>query len=308
MTIRTERNKPRGKSRGHLSVALVVAVALSTCYAVNKPPPPSRLLAVLSLSLADDASPPVPVITGGPTSLTYDTWARFEFTDRGKHESFQCRLDNAPAAPCGLGSISYQGLSVGRHCFDVTALQGGYRSAPGVFCWQCRPVRVSGTFTIGGNAANLFYPGTSETLDLAVTNPFRFAIKVLSVSVKVEPVPAKDGEPDPACPAASNMLVTRPLEATLAVPALSARSLSDLGVPQARWPVLTMPDLPTNQDACEGATFTLQYSGTATMGAPSPVPTWTALVSSPDPSALGRAVRLTARVATSSGRVPRADR
>ena len=49
----------------------------------------------------------------------------------------------------------------------------------------------SGDFTIGGNAPDLFYPGTSEPLDLAITNPFKFAIKVLSVSVTVEPVPAK---------------------------------------------------------------------------------------------------------------------
>jgi hypothetical protein len=160
---------------------------------------------------------------------------------------------------------------------------------------------VSGDFTIGGNAPNPFYPGTSERLDLAITNPFKFAIKVLTVSVTVEPVPAKNGVPDPACPAASNLLVTRPLGTTLDVPALSTNSLSDLGVPQAQWPVLTMTDLPTNQDACKGATFTLVYSGTATMGTANPVHTSTVLLSSPDPSAPGNAVALTAIVAKSSG-------
>ena len=107
--------------------------------------------------------------------------------------------------------------------------------------------------------------------------------------------------PDPACPATTNLLVTRPLGTTLTVPARSAKSLSDLGVPQPEWPVLTMPDLPTNQDACEGAIFTLLYSGSATMGTLSPVQTWTVLVSSPDPSALGHAVTLTAFVAKSFG-------
>ena len=162
-----------------------------------------------------------------------------------------------PLRPVAPGATSYQGLGPGQHCFYVLAVQGGHRSAPRGFCWQCRPIKVNGDFIIGGNAPNLFYPGTSEPLDLAITNPFKFAIKVVSVSVKIEPVPTKNGVPDPGCPAGTNLLVTRPLGASLAVPALSTKSLSDLGVPQAQWPVLTMPDLPTNQDACEGATFTL---------------------------------------------------
>jgi Bacterial Ig-like domain (group 3) len=243
----------------------------------------------------------VPDITEAPATLTYDTSAHFEFSDQGQHGGFQCRLDNAAFGPCGPASISYLGLGLGRHCFYVLAVRGNYRSAPRGFCWQCQPIRVRGGFSIGGDAANAFYPGASEPLDLAITNPFKFAIKVLTVSVTVEPVPDKDGVPDPACPATANLLVTRPLGTTVTVPAGSSKSLSDLGVPSAEWPVLTMPDLPTNQDACEGATFTLLYSGTATMGTPRPVQTWTLLVAFPNPSALGHAVTLTAIVAKSLG-------
>ena len=297
------RRKSTGRSISLWSVALVLAVAvLSGCSVNNASAGPSpRAPAVLPISLTNEVAPPVPVITRGPPSLTYDTSAHFEFSDQGQYGGFQCRLDNAQFGPCGPGGIRYSDLGLGRHCFYVLAVRGGYRSAPRGFCWQCRPIRVSGGFTIGGNAPDLFYPGTSEPLDLALTNPFNFDIKVLSVSITVEPVPAKNGVPDPACPATSNLLVTRPLGATLTVPARSTKSLSDLGVPQAEWPVLTMPDLPTNQDACEGATFTLLYSGSATMGTPSPVQTWTVLVSFPDPSALGHAVTLTAIVAKSLG-------
>ena len=70
---------------------------------------------------------------------------------------------------------------------------------------------------------------------------------------------AEDGVPDPACPATTNLLVTRPLVSTLTVPARSTKSLSDLGVPQAQWPVLTMPDLLTNQALARGR---LSRSGT----------------------------------------------
>ena len=172
--------------------------------------------------------------------------------------SFQCRLDNAAFAPCGPEGVTYDHLALGPHCFEVLAVHGGLRSAPTSFCWRCRSVAVRGEFTIGGNTAQLFYPGTSQVLDLSITNPFKFAIKVLNVSITVDPSSTKSG-----CTGTVNLLVTEPLRATLAVPAESTKSLSQLGVPPEKWPVLTMPDLPVNQDACEGATFTLVYRGTA---------------------------------------------
>ena len=303
MTQWVRRPKLTGKSRTLWLVALAVVIAVLTGYSVGtaSAEPAPRAPAALSVSLTNEAAPPVPLITEAPASSTYDTSAQFEFSDQGQYGGFQCRLDNAQFEPCGPGGASYSDLGLGRHCFYVLAVRGGFRSGPTGFCWQCRPIRVSGGFSIGGNAPNLFYPGTSEPLNLVITNPFNFDIKVLTVTVTVEPVPAKDGVPDPACPATTNLLVTRPLVSTLTVPARSTKSLSDLGVPQAQWPVLTMPDLSTNQDACEGATFTLRYSGSATMGTLSPVQTWTVLVSSPDPSALGHAVTLTAILAKSFG-------
>ena len=46
----------------------------------------------------------------------------------------------------------------------------------------------------------------------------------------------------------------------------TAESLHDLGVPQADWPVITMLNTNTNQDACQGATLTLTYSGIEATG------------------------------------------
>ncbi len=288
-----------------VALSAVIAFLVGASVTDVSAEPAAQAPAVLSVSSTNDVAPPVPVITKAPEALTYDTSAHFEFSDQGQYGSFQCRLDDTPYGPCGPGGVSYFDLGLGRHCFYVLAVRGDYRSAPRAFCWQCRPIRVNGGFTVGGSAPNLFYPGTSQPLDLAITNPFKFAIKVLTVSVTVEPVPTKDGVPDPACLATSNLLVTRSLGTTVTVPAGSTKSLSDLDVPAAQWPVLTMPDLPINQDACEGATFTLTYSCTATMGTLSPIQTWALLVSSPDPSALGRAVTLTAIVAKSLARVAR---
>lgn len=248
---------------GWIALALVVVSAgTSVSSALAESPP--RVAAGLSLSAAKQLPPPVPVITETPASVTYATSAHFEFVDQGQRNGFQCRLDKASFASCGPAGISYYNLAFGRHCFEVLAVLRRFPSAPASFCWRCRPAVVQGGLRVGAGATRLFYPGVSQPLDLAIANNFKFAIKVLSVSITVGPVPTKDGLPDPGCPGTVNLLVTRALGTTVVVPARSTESLSDLGVPQDKWPVLTMPDLPTNQDACEGATFTVLYSGTAT--------------------------------------------
>lgn len=254
---------------------------------------PLGLLASAPRASDQGGPPPVPVITTSPESTTYETWAHFEFADAGDYSGFECRLDDARFKPCAPQGANYYNLGLGWHWFEVVAVHGEVRSAPRSFWWHCRPLPAKGGFEIRGNAPEPFYPGETELLDLAVTNPFKFAIKVLGVLVTVEPLPTKDGRPDPGCPGSANLLVTRPLGTTLAVPARSTKSLSDLGVPQAAWPVLTMPDLPVNQDACEGATFTLLYHGTAVAYIEA---TTTALTSFPNPSRSGQSVSFTASV------------
>jgi len=71
--------------------------------------------AVLSVSLTNDAASTAQVITKAPASLTSDTSAHFEFSDPGKHGSFQCKLDKAPFVPCGPWGTSYNDLAPGWH-------------------------------------------------------------------------------------------------------------------------------------------------------------------------------------------------
>ena len=52
----------------------------------------------------------------------------------------------------------------------------------------------------------------------------------------------------------------------LTVPASSTRSLAQLGVQPAFWPQVSIINRPTDQDGCQGATVTLAYSGSATLG------------------------------------------
>lgn len=114
-------------------------------------------------------------------------------------------------------------------------------------------------FKIAGDVVDLLYPGASGSVDLVFTNPNRVAITVRSVTIAVDPTTSS-----PGCDGTTNLLVTHSLIGTATVPARSTRSLSQLAVPTDRWPVLTMPDLPVNQDACKETTFTLHYTGSAT--------------------------------------------
>jgi len=116
----------------------------------------------------------------------------------------------------------------------------------------------SANFTISGNAS-LLYPGTSQKVNLTFTNPNPSPISVASGAVTITITTTQAG-----CPVSPNFTVTQGLTATVTVPANSTKSLSDLGIAQSNWPVVTMVDTHANQDACEGAALTLHYSGSAT--------------------------------------------
>jgi hypothetical protein len=173
----------------------------------------------------------------------------------------------AALAVAGLGVAVTGGLANGNHTFKVEAQIGnGPMSSPATRNWTVDttvPV-ISHSFAVTGNASQLFYPGGSHPLNLTITNPFNFSIKVVSLSVNVQSATTRNGQPNPNCSGPQNLTVARPFSGSVIVPAKSTKSLADLSVPQAQWPVMRMLDLPTNQDACKNTAFKLSYSGTAT--------------------------------------------
>jgi arylsulfatase A-like enzyme len=75
----------------------------------------------LAALLADGLLPPVVSVTGGPTGLTNQTTAVFQFAS-DEDASFECSLDGAPPSPCGAGpagSQTYGSLAQGSHTFSV---------------------------------------------------------------------------------------------------------------------------------------------------------------------------------------------
>jgi hypothetical protein len=112
--------------------------------------------------------------------------------------------------------------------------------------------------SVSGDLTSLLYPGVSQVLDLVFTNPNPVPVTVAANGVRIDISTNRGG-----CPAA-NFRVNRGLTSTVTIPANSTKSLSQLGVPTADWPVIAMLDTHSNQDACEGATLTLAYSLTVT--------------------------------------------
>lgn len=120
------------------------------------------------------------------------------------------------------------------------------------------PSTQTATFSVSGSPAGSFRPGVSQPLDVTITNPNGTDLTVTGLTVAVGPSSV------PAC-GSENMVVTQQFSGTVVVPAHATRSLSALNVPVGQWPVLTMPDTPVNQDACQQASFQLTYTGTGTV-------------------------------------------
>jgi len=146
--------------------------------------------------------------------------------------------------------------------FTANGTSGAYSvtaTTPGVGTPATFSLINSANFTISGDIVPLLYPGTSQPLNLVFTNPNPSPITIASGAVTITITTTTAG-----CVASTNFAVIQGLTASVTVPANSTRSLSSLSTPQANWPVISMVETHTNQDACEGAPLTLHYSGGAT--------------------------------------------
>jgi hypothetical protein len=219
----------------------------------------------------DTVLPGAPLIISHPANPTTSTSATFVFTEFSDDDlTFFCYLDAGSPARCSgdtdehgfilTGQQRYTGLAPGPHCFYVYATDRAGNTGPAAkYCWTIS-VLGSGTFTVGGSITTPLYPGTSQPLDLTFTNPGASPITIASGGVTGANIAITTNKV--GC-AGSNFTVSHGLTASVIVPAnqLVPVSLQTLAIPQANWPVIAMLETHTNQDACEGATLTLTYSG-----------------------------------------------
>jgi hypothetical protein len=157
----------------------------------------------------------------------------------------------------------YVGVGIGSHVFCVRAVDGSGVVGPET-CVTWRVLaspstpEPSGPFTITGGIPSALSPGASQPLSLTISNPFDFALRVTSLTVTARP-----GSTQAGCDGPANLLITQSNTAggsiSIVVPARGSVTLPAQG---ATTPTVTMLDLPTNQDACKGAIFSADFSGT----------------------------------------------
>lgn len=105
------------------------------------------------------------------------------------------------------------------------------------------------SFTVTGSAVTPLRPGSVSDLNLTVTNPYSFALKIESLTVTFTGTPSCNGP--------VNFAVARAFAGPVIVPAGST-VLSAAVAPQIR-----MLNLPTAQDNCKSTHIALNYSGMA---------------------------------------------
>jgi hypothetical protein len=222
--------------------------------------PSANISNPMTVTFRVDTQPPAaPTISQGPDNPTIDTSPSFTFAGEAG-ATFVCSLDGAAQA-C-TSPFAYKKVSASDHSFSVVAVDAaGNRSAPSApWAWT---VLINKAFGISGDAMGPLYPGMAATpLNLKITNPYNFAIRVVGIDVSTVPAGA----------CGTDNLTIQSLAAThstaIVVPANSTAMLDDLhpGSPwPGDWPTIAMKNnTSVNQDGCKAVTFKLSYTGTAT--------------------------------------------
>jgi hypothetical protein len=121
------------------------------------------------------------------------------------------------------------------------------------------PAPTERPFGISGELARTLRPGTGGPLNLVLTNPHRFDVRIRSLVVGLRARTTKLG-----CSGAGNYAITEFEGDYPLVLAPGRTPLSTLRPDSATWPRVAMRDLLVNQDACRGARVSLTYGGRAT--------------------------------------------
>jgi hypothetical protein len=150
-------------------------------------------------------------------------------------------IDTVETTPTGTYELTVQGAVDGVSGSGVTDLV----------------VQPRQNFTIEGDLAGPLYPGAAASdLDLTLTNPYDFDIKVESLNVSLSTT-------QPGCDAATNYSVT---QASATFPLTLPPGESDLGSLSGvtSVPKVQMLETGSDQGACAGAPLDFDYTGMAT--------------------------------------------
>lgn len=172
--------------------------------------------------------------------------------DRGRR--FECRLDGGEWDDCASPYL-LRGLEPAEHSFAVRALnRRGLSGQVARYRWALLEPKEFSVEPLTGSLEELIPGAPAQPLPVRITNPNPAPIEVTSLTVAVAPEPT-------GCPADPNFEVIASglsPEAPLTVPAGGSASL-----PAATAPAVAMRELPIDQNACQGASVHLDFSGEA---------------------------------------------
>jgi len=240
---RSERAHPQGKKKGHptrqqaqrpprprfIEVPPAVGVGAGFQFRFHVPPPSAQ---------SDGAAPSRPA---RPTR---------------RRRQFECRLDDSGWAGCSSPYV-LPGLEPGERSFAVRALSPRERSGPAAhYSWlqlEPREFRIDPLF----NSLEELMPGAPpQQLPVRIENPNPVPIEVTGFTVTVSP-------DRPGCAADPNFMVV-PSSLTPTAPlGIPAGGSVTLPSPATTAPTLELRELPIDQNACQGATLDLTFSGEA---------------------------------------------
>ncbi|MDQ4082510.1 MAG: hypothetical protein M3123_06440 [Actinomycetota bacterium] len=127
-----------------LAAAAVVALVVASPGASRDSKAPGTSYEARTTSgergaLTVDARPPNTIVHGGPPRTTRSRTASFHIVSTKSGSRFQCKLDRRPWRSC-RASVTYRGLSRGRHTFGARAIDssGAVDPTPATRTWRIR--------------------------------------------------------------------------------------------------------------------------------------------------------------------------
>jgi hypothetical protein len=212
--------------------------------------------------VVDTTPPPAPVLTQKPPDPNSTATSTFAWTDSESGVTFQCSKENGAFQPCS-SPLTYNVPTTnnGQHWFAVQAVDAAGNVAITSYSWKVA-AGTPANFTIKGDATGLLYPGATATpLNLTLTNPNSSGETVTSLSATPQSVNAPNATTQHPC-SIGDFGSTAYTGTGFTLPP-GTNTLQQLGVPQAQWPTVSMPDTHLNQDGCTSAAVTFSYTGSA---------------------------------------------
>jgi hypothetical protein len=267
----------RRAARASIVLAAAVACLGGVAYAatgLDQSQPVSKQSGSRSPGPNPGEGPPRPKFIETPASVGVDPDSQFRFhvapaqtptagsgpsrpsQPTPRWRQFECRLDGSEWSACSSPHVLV-GLDPGAHAFAVRALNRRERFGQAAhYRWtQLEPMEFS-VDPLFGSLPELMPGDPSQQLPVRISNPNPAAIDVTSLTVSVLP-------DRPGCAADPNFAVTPSSltpESPLNIPAGGSLSLP---TETATAPTLALRELPVDQNACQGASLHLVFSGEA---------------------------------------------